>query len=148
MEKPEIRKSNLSHRVFRYSFFGFLSSLVISHSLFALTGCVSKARAKAEAQAAFLQGQQQAMVRMQQQQLQQARGAVVSFVGPVSNPNIPWTQDLTLAKAILAAGYTGTSDPSHIFIVRNGQPIQVDTKQLVSGQDQPLEPGDVIQLLP
>ena len=146
--KLEIAKLNVSQRVLRYPLLGLVSLLVISYSSFFLTGCVSKARAKAEAQAAFLAGQQQAMVRMQQQQLQQVRGTTVSFVGPVTNPNVPWTQGLTLANAIVAAGYTGAAEgPSHIFIVRNGQAIQVDPKQLMSGQDQPLEAGDVIQLM-
>jgi hypothetical protein len=110
------------------------------------SGCITKAKAREQAQAAFLAGQQQAMVRMQQQQLQQGRGAIVSFVGPITNPNIPWTSDLTLARGIDQAGYTGGADPSHIFIVRNGQAIDV-TKQLLAGQDQPLMPGDVVQLM-
>ena len=139
--EPEARK-----RICRYSAFGLLSALVISHSSFLLTGCVTKAKAKEQAQAAFLAGQQQAMVRMQQQQLQQSRGAIVSFVGPITNPSIPWTSDLTLRQAIVEAGYTGT-DPGRIFIVRNGQAIQVDVKQLLAGQDQPLMPGDVVQLM-
>ena len=147
MTKPEFRKSALPRRLIRYWGFGILSSFVISYSSLFLVSCVSKAKAKADAQAAFLAGQQQAMVRMQQQQLQQARGAVVSIVGPVSNPNIAWTQDLTVAKAILAAGYTGNGDPSHIFIIRNGQAIQLDPKQLMSGEDPPLQPGDVVQLM-
>jgi hypothetical protein len=145
MTKSE--KTRFAHRLLGYSAFGLLSLLVIGHSSLFLVGCVTKSKAKADAQAAFLAGQQQAMVRMQQQQLQQARGAVVSIVGPVSNPNIAWTEDLTVAKAILAAVYTGNGDPSHIFIIRNGQAIQLDPKQLMSGQDPPLQPGDVVQLM-
>jgi hypothetical protein len=147
MTNSEIRKDSSSCRHFYRSALGLLSLFVISHSSFTLTGCVTKATAKAQAQTAFLAGQNQAMMRMQQQQLQQARGATVSFVGPLTNPNIPWTTDLTLARAIDQAGYTGTAEPSRIFIVRNGQAIQVDTKQLLAGQDQPLMPGDVIQIM-
>ena len=151
MTKCEVRKPiSCRGRLWR-SAFGLLSVPlcgIISHSsLLFMSGCVTKAAAKAQAQAAFLAGQQQAMVRMQQQQLQQTRGAIISFVGPITNPNIPWTSDLTLREAIVQAGYTGTADPSRIFIVRNGQAIQVDTKQLLAGQDQPLMPGDVVQLM-
>jgi len=145
--KSAARKPITWRRRFRDSALGLLSLFVISHSSLTLTGCVTKATAKAQAQTAFLAGQNQAMMRMQQQQLQQSRGAVVSFVGPITNPNIPWTTDLTLARAIDQAGYTGTAEPSRIFIVRNGQAIQVDTKQLLAGQDQPLMPGDVIQIM-
>jgi len=148
MTKSEARKPFTWRRRFGDSALGFLSAFVISYSSLIFTsGCVSKATAKAQAQTAFLAGQNQAMMRMQQQQLQQARGATVSFVGPFTNPNIPWTTDLTLREAIVQGGYTGSADPTRIFIVRNGQAIQVDTKQLLAGQDQPVMPGDVIQII-
>ena len=141
------REANCPRR-FSHSAWGLLSAFAISYSSLVFTsGCVTKAKAHEQAQAAFLAGQQQAMLRMQQQQLQQARGSIVSFVGPITNPNIPWTSDLTLSQAIMQAGYTGAADPSHIFIVRNGQAIQVDMRQLLAGQDQPLMPGDVVQLM-
>jgi hypothetical protein len=151
MTKSQVRKpiscrGRLCHSIFALLSFALCG--IISHSLLLFTsGCVTKAKAREQAQAAFLAGQQQAMLRMQQQQLQQARGAIVSFVGPITTPNIPWTSDLTLSQAIVQAGYTGGGDPSHIFIVRNGQAIQVDMRQLLAGQDQPLMPGDVVQLM-
>jgi protein involved in polysaccharide export with SLBB domain len=120
-----------------------LHSALIGCLSLSLAGCVSKAKARAEAKAAFLAGQQQAMARMQQ-----TRGAVVTILGPVTNPNIPWTQDLTVAKAIVDAGYTGANDPTHIVIVRNGQAITIDPKKLLSGEDVPLQAGDFIQLTP
>ena len=120
----------------------FQSALIGCLAL-ALGGCVSKAKARAEAQAAFLAGQQQAMARMQQ-----SRGAVVTIIGPVTNPNIPWTQELTVAKAIVDAGYNGANDPTHIVIVRNGQAITIDPKKLLSGEDVLLQAGDFIQITP
>lgn len=104
-------------------------------------GCVTKSKAKAEAQSAFLAGQQQAMMRMVQ-----PHPPIVTFIGPVRNPTVPWSQDLTLAKAIVAAGYAAQSDPNKIMIVRNGQAIPVDPKQLLNGEDVPLIAGDLVQI--
>jgi len=108
---------------------------------FALAGCTTKAQAKAQAQAAFAAGQQQAMMRMQQ-----TSAPNVSVRGTVKNPLIPWTEDLTVAKAIVAAGYYGSKDPVEIFIVRQGQALRVDPKQLLNGNDPPLQSGDVMDI--
>jgi hypothetical protein len=107
----------------------------------ALCGCVSKAKADAQARAAFLAGQQQA-----RQQMQPAREAIVTFVGPVERPTLPWTQDMTLARALVTAGYHSPTDPSQIIIVRNGQGIPVDVNKLLQGEDVPLQPGDVVSI--
>lgn len=104
-------------------------------------GCVTKGKAKADAQAAFLAGQQQAMARMVQPQ-----APVVTFIGPVRNPTVPWSEDLTLAKAILESGYNAPSDPKQIMIVRNGQAIPVDPQKLLNGEDVPLVAGDLVQI--
>ncbi|PWU21456.1 MAG: hypothetical protein C5B50_01650 [Verrucomicrobia bacterium] len=108
----------------------------------ALSGCVSKSEAEAKARTAYLQGQREAELRMQQQ----PRVPTVTVVGNVSNPAIPWTEDLTLVKAIVAAGYRGKTDPTQIVIVRNGQGIQVDPKTLLAGEDVPLQANDVVAL--
>jgi hypothetical protein len=108
---------------------------------FAFAGCTTKAKAKAQAQAAFAAGQQQAMIRMQQTQVPN-----VTVRGPVRNPLIPWTEDLTVAKAIVAADYYGPKDPTQIFIVRKGQAVRVDPKQLLSGNDPPLQAGDLLDI--
>lgn len=105
------------------------------------TGCVTKSKAKAEAQKAYFAGQQQAMMRMSQPQQ-----PVVTFIGPVRNPTVPWSQELTLAKAIVAAGYQPQTDPQQIMIVRNGQAIPVDPKKLLEGEDIPLVAGDLVQI--
>jgi len=108
---------------------------------FLLGGCVTKSKARAEAQKAFLAGQQQATIRMSQ-----PHQPVVTFIGPVRNPMVTWSQDLTLAKAILAAGYQPPSDPKQIMIVRNGQAIPVDPRTLLAGEDIPLVAGDLVQI--
>jgi len=103
-------------------------------------GCVSKSKAKAEAHAAFMAGQQQAMIA----RTPQPAGNIVTIVGPVKTPQLQWTQDLTLARAIVAAGYESSTDPQQIMIVRNGQAVPVDPKALLAGEDVPLLPGDMV----
>jgi hypothetical protein len=106
-----------------------------------LAGCVSKSKADAKARNAFAAGEQRAMMRMQQTQTPH-----VTVNGAVRNPLLPWTEDLTVAKAIVAAGYFGAKEPKEIFVVRKGQALRVDPKQLLSGNDPPLESGDVLEL--
>ena len=115
--------------------------------LLALAGCVSKSKANAQARAAYMAGQQQAMTRMQLAQTQ-GQGPCVTVNGEVRNRVVPWTQGLTLAKAVLAADYYGTKDPGQILVVHNGIANRVDPKQLLSGVDIPLQPGDTVQLVP
>jgi len=112
-----------------------------------LGGCVSKSKADAQARAAYLAGQQQAMTRMQLNQTQ-GQGPCVTVNGEVRNRVVLWTQDLTLAKAVLAADYYGAKDPGQIIVVHNGIANRVDPKQLLTGADIPLQPGDIVQLLP
>ncbi len=110
---------------------------------FVWSGCVSKATAQAQARAAYLAGQQQALERLQQNQ---NRGPTVTFVGEVKNSLIPWTAELTLGKAIVAADYFGSVDPKEIVVTRDGQEMRVDPKQLLSGHDILLQPRDVVEL--
>jgi|SRR5581483_99280 len=106
-----------------------------------LAGCVSKSTAEARARAAFLAGQQQATMMARQAQIQ---GPTVTVVGEVRNPLVPWTTELTLAKAVIAADYYGQVDPTEIDVQRNGQEIKYDPKTLLGGVDVQLEPSDVI----
>jgi hypothetical protein len=108
-------------------------------------GCVSKGRADAEARAAFAAGEQQAMDRMRQTQPQ---GPTVTFVGPVRNTLVPWSAELTLAKAIVAADYLGPNDPTEIIIRRGSEEIRLDPKKLLGGQDVSLFPRDIVELKP
>ena len=120
--------------IFRTLVLGFLVLTL------AASGCTTKSKAQAQARTAFLLGQQQALARQQQ-------GPVVNVVGLVKNRTIPWTEDLTLDKALLAAEYQSVLTPRVIVIVRNGQQFQVNVKQLLKGrEDPPLEPGDTIQI--
>ncbi len=107
------------------------------------SGCVSQSSAKAREQAAFLAGQRQGRLEALQAEM---RGPSVTIMGPVRNPAVPWTMDLTLAKAIVAAGYTGKSDPTQITIVRSGRTFRVDVNKFLAGQDLPLQPRDVVEL--
>ena len=109
----------------------------------AASGCVSKATAQAQARAAFLAGQQQALERLQQTQ---NRGPSVTFIGEVRNTLVPWTAELTLAKAIVAAEYYGSIDPKEIVVTRDGQEMRIDPKRLLSGGDILLQPRDVVEL--
>jgi len=106
----------------------------------AITGCVTRTKAKAEARAAYVAGQQQALERALR-----SRNSV-TIIGPVRNPLLTWTEDLTLAKAIIAAKYYARGDPREIVIVRNGQPLTVDPKELLAGEDVPLQAADVINI--
>ena len=112
-----------------------------------LGGCVSKSKSNARARAAFMAGQQQAMVRMQQAQTQ-GQGPCVTINGEVRNRVVLWEEGMTLSKAVLAADYYGAKDPGQIIVLHNGVANRVDPKQLLTGADIPLQPGDIVQLVP
>jgi hypothetical protein len=109
-----------------------------------LAGCVSKSKAKMQAKEAYMAGQQQAMSRL----MQSHGGPTVSIIGPVRAPSVAWTEGMTVAKAIVAAGYEGKGEPRQIVILRNGYAIPVEAKQLLSGEDVPLQAGDMLQINP
>jgi hypothetical protein len=113
----------------------------------ALCGCESRQSAREQAREAYVAGQSQALA--QEQSLLQAQRPSVTVRGEVENPVIPWTDDLTLTKAIVAAHYTGFMNPSAVRVMRNGQVVQqflaVD---LLRGHDMPLQSGDVVELAP
>ena len=113
----------------------------------AVGGCVTKSKAEAQARAAYLAGQREATARMQQMQAQ-AQGPSITVNGEVRNHIVPWTEGMTLAKALVAADYLGTADPGQIIIVHNGIGNRVDPKELLSGVDVPLQPGDIVQFVP
>ena len=119
------------------SVFSVLTALLLA----SVTGCVSKAKARAQARDAFIAGQQETL---RQMQLKQAPS--VTILGQVNTPVVAFTKDLTLAQALIAGEYTGRSDPSEIIVVRRGIATRVDPKKLLNGEDIPLQPGDVIQI--
>ena len=79
-----------------------------------------------------------------QRQMQQEPAVFVR--GEVRNPVIPWTEDLTLARAILAADYVGRWDPHSFNLIRGNRTKRFSAAMLLSGEDAPLEPGDVIEV--
>lgn len=122
----------------------FLLLLLLGSATSLLMGCVSKAAARAQAHAAYAAGQQEALARTQQ--AQQASGPTITLNGEVTIPVIPWTPEMTLARALVAAEYHGPPEPGDILIVRTGRAIRIDPKQLLNGQDVPLLPGDIIDI--
>ena len=127
----------------------FSSLLICSLTLLPLNGCVTKAEADARARIAFLEGQNQALMRMSGAVPQVPRaGAEVTFIGPVQNMIVPWRTGLTLMQAIVGAQYTGTGDPAAIMIHRNGQDIPINPKELLNGEDFVLQIGDLIEIKP
>ena len=107
------------------------------------TGCTTQSEARARAQAAFMEGRRQAAESMNQNQ-----APMVFIIGPVRYPNIPWTPDLTLARALVIADYVNPGDPSQIIVTRNGENIPVAPRKLLQGQDLPLLAGDRIEIRP
>ena len=103
-------------------------------------GCVTKSTAHARERSAFLEGQRQT-----EQQITATPS--VSFRGDVKKSSVPWTEDLTLTKALMAAEYSGLWDPHTITITRHGQTYRVNPRRLLSGAEDPaLEPGDIVEV--
>ena len=109
----------------------------------AASGCTTKSKARAQAQAAFAAGQQQALTQMREAQRTNLR-----VIGNVRNPDVPWTEGMTLAQAIVAAGCYDQRDPRQIVVIRRGDRITIDTKILLRGDDVPVEAGDTIEIHP
>jgi uncharacterized membrane protein len=103
------------------------------------SGCTTRTKSRAQAQSAFLEGQN-ALLRQQQQR------AGVTIIGPVQNPQVPWVAGLTLAQAIATANYLDSGAPKEIIITRNGESATLDPNVLLNGAVVPLEAGDVVEL--
>lgn len=107
------------------------------------TGCTTRSKAQAQAQAAYREGQEQAFARMSE-----ARRINIRFIGPVRHAEVIWSDGLTLAQAVAAADYWEARDPRVVTIVRQRERINIPPRELLSGKDWPLEPGDTIEMLP
>ena len=57
--------------------------------------------------------------------------------GNVTKHDIEWTEDLTVARALVEANYQGQRDPWAIFIVRGGQRNPVNIRRLLNGSRAP-----------
>ena len=115
-------------------------SLVLS---LAATGCVSKERAALRAREAYLAGQQQGMAAAAHKKTE---NPTVTIRGDVKNSSIPWTEDLTVGKALVAAEYLGLSDPKTIVLTHENQVTQIKASELLQGNDFPVEAGDIIEV--
>lgn len=105
-----------------------------------VSGCVTGSHANAQAQAAFAAGQQQAIA-------QQTAGPTVHFRGDVKKTTLPWTEELSLAQALVAAEYSGLWDPHIILIIRKGETFRIDPKRVLRGLEDPmLEPNDTVEV--
>jgi hypothetical protein len=104
-------------------------------------GCLTKAQARAQTQAAYLAGQRDALAKMAADQR-----TSVYIVGPVEKSEVPWVEGLTLAQAIATANYNSIHNPKAITITRQGEQASVNPKDLLNGHVVPLEPGDIITI--
>ena len=109
----------------------------------ALGGCTTRSKANARARNAHAAGQQQAFI-----QLTEARRINIRFIGPVRQSEVLWQDGLTLAQAIALAGYADARDPNTILIIRQRERVSVAPRDLLSGKDIPLEPGDTVEIHP
>lgn len=119
-----------------------LVTILVCLGPMALAGCVSKSKARLQSEKAFLEGRQKALADQQQQEQ-----PVVWFRGDVRNQRVPWSEGLTLSRALLAAQYTWSWDPRSITVTRAGELYPVDPKRLLRGLEDPeLEPGDLVEV--
>ena len=67
--------------------------------------------------------------------------------GNVRHPVLPWTEDLTVTRAIVQAEYLGLRNPLTISIQLQGERLFVDPARLLLGIIDPwLEAGDILEL--
>lgn len=117
----------------------FLISILIL--ILPLVGCTTKSKANAQSRAAFLAGKNSALQ-------MQPQGLTVAVFGPVRNHLIAWTDELTLAKAIVAAEYQEQRNPREILIRRGGEEFRISPQTLLKGDDISLQPRDEIIINP
>ncbi len=122
--------------------FHTFSAALLAILLMAPVGCVTKSRERLEAQRANVAGQEQALSQSR------PKPQIVTVTGPVRKSIIPWTEGLTLVQAYTAAEYTGYIRPRLIRITSDGQTAEIKFSLLLNGGDMPLEPGDLIEVVP
>jgi hypothetical protein len=110
-------------------------------------GCVSQKKAKMEARAAFVSGEQQAM--QARIHAQEAQGPVVFLQGPIQNPVVQWRENMTLSEAIVDANYTAFMNPRLVRLIRGTQVVgELKGIDLLHHQDLDVQPGDTIIIIP
>jgi hypothetical protein len=121
------------------------AAAILTFTAALLGGCTTKSSAHAQAQAAYLAGQNAGL---QQQQPSPQQTNDITVIGPVQNSHVPWVVGLTLAQAIATANYLDQNMPKEIIITRQGESAKLAPKELLNGADVPLEPGDIIEVHP
>ena len=112
---------------------------ILALSVALLSGCVSKSNSRARVAEAYIAGQREAASTTQKPS--------ITVLGDVKNHSVPWAEDSTLARALLAAEFQGLWDPHRISITRGGEIYKVNVKSFLAGaEDPPLEAGDVIEV--
>ena len=107
-----------------------------------VSGCVSSSKARRKEQEAFQRGQQQGAA------ARPAEEPSIWFRGLIRHPRIPWTEGITLAQAMVAAEFTGATQPGSVRVIRQGQAYPIDLKLLLRGEVDPLlEAGDIVEML-
>ena len=113
--------------------------MIILVTLLAGLGCKSK-QVKANGPPPAYMDPAAAQEAMRQAQM------VIQVRGDVRNHVIPWSQDLTLAGALVEADYIGRWDPLSVTVTRGKKVQRFSAIRLLSGNDMFLEPGDVIDI--
>jgi hypothetical protein len=105
-------------------------------------GCSTKKHHGMEGYNSLIRAQQEALT------LQLQGQPAVYFRGPVQRPAVVWRENLTLAEALLEAGYAEKFSPHAIRISRQAQIYNVNVQRLLRGSDNPLlEPNDVVEVI-
>lgn len=122
-----------------------MMQLIIAILILALaaTGCTTSANARAEAQKAYLAGENDAMHRMQTPGMQITG---ITVLGSVQNTYVAWVAGITVAQAIATANYVGPQPPSEIIINSQGQETVINASDLDRAAQTTLQPGDIITL--
>lgn len=116
---------------------------ILTCGLALLPGCATRDGAQGRIEAAYQTGRHQAL-----DEVYESRFPVVTVLGPVATPKLDWTEDLTLARAIVAARYLAPADPSRIILHRGGSRFEINPTELLAGQDWALLPGDRVEIIP
>ena len=120
-----------------------MKAVVFFLMLLGLAGCASGKHRSKTAQTQFAAGQEEAFVMLQRSGIY-----VVRMVGAFQRPVVLWRDQMTLAEAILDAGYLAQNPPAQILIQRGLAVQRIAPETLLKGEDVPVEVGDVIHVLP
>jgi hypothetical protein len=105
------------------------------------SSCTTKNKAREQSRAAYHAGRAAAY----QQALENQRTSI-RVVGNVRNPEIPWSEGLSLMEALIAADYVGAGNPREIIVIRGGEAIPIRMKAFLDGEDVLLQRGDGIEI--